>query len=330
MPVSRKTDFQLQDFTSEVNLIPRKWNLFSENAMFSGLFTEVRNSTDNISVDVIQEATNTYGDTRRGGERNSLGNESATEYPFKVPLFTLDGRLTARDLQNVREYGTAQDVMTEMSGRMRIMTRLRRYQGALMEKIMVQAVMGQGYAPNATTTQYNYYTQFGRTQRTVDFVFSNANTEVGEQLETAYGHIIDNAQNDSGSYRIMVLCSPGWFTDFIKHPNVAGAYEDYMSRNNPNRERAGDDTSIYRTFEHYNFTFVEYRGAFGGTSLVTADEAFMFPMGIDDMFELHYAPGDLLDAVNEPAQDMYMIERRDHRRLIVESDTAMLGKQMFH
>lgn len=324
MAIARKTDFQVQDFTTEINLIPRKWNLFSEGGMFAGMFTETRNYTDNISIDVIQEKTDTYGDTRRGGTRNALGNESATEVPLKIPLFTLDDSLTARDIQNVREYGTAQDVMTENSARMRIMERIRRYHGALMEKIMVNAIMGGGFSPNGTTTEYNYYTVFSRTQQTVDFEFSTATTDINEQLETAYAHIVDNAQNMDGAYRIKVLCSPGWFSEFIKHPNVAGAYEDYMCRVNPNRERTGGD-SIYRTFSHFNFDFVEYRGRFGTTDLVTANQAFMFPMGIDSMFEMHMAPGDLLDAVNEPAQDLYMIERRDHRRLIIESDSAMLG-----
>lgn len=320
MAVTRLSDFEIQDFTTEINKIPRQWNLIDSMNMFD----EVRNSTDNISIDVVQEKTDTFGDTRRGGTRNSLGNESVTEVPLKVPFFSLDDAIRPTDLQNLRAYGTANDVMTEQMARMRIMERLRRYHNALREKIMVNAIMGSGFAPNSTTTQYNYYTVFSETQQTTDVAFSTATTDVNARLEIAYGNIIDNAENETGAYEIVVLCSPGWFQDFISHPNVKGAYEDYMARVNPNRERTGG-TSIYREFMHYNMRFIEYRGSFGGTNLVTADEAFMFPVGIDNMFEMHYAPGDLLDYVNTPAQDMYMIEKRDERRLIIESDTSMLG-----
>lgn len=326
MPIARKQDFQLQDFTTEINLIPRQWGLIGSMNMFEPVF----NQTDNISIDVIQERTDTFGDTRRGSDRNLLRSEQAEEVPLKIPFFTLDKMITPRDLQNLRQYGTAQDAMSVNDARMRIMDRIVRYHTALKEKIMANAIQGLGFAPNSTTTQYNYYTVFSRTQQTIDFAFTTATTDVANLVQDIYAQIIDNSQNEDGEFEITVLCSPEWFTSFVSHSSVKGQYQDYVSntgsRMNPNRDRPGM-TSIYREFEFQNVRFIEHRGQFGSTRLIPQNQAYAFPNGIPNMFELHFAPADHMDYVNTVAQDMYLFEMPTDRKVDIQSESSMLGSE---
>lgn len=322
MPVTRKSDFVIQDFTQEINKLPRVWSLVDSMNMF----TTHNVTSENITVDVTTEKTDVIGDVRRGSDRTKVGPETTVVKALTVPFFTLDGAVTPTDLQNLRKVGTANDAATVADARIRIMERIRRYHGALREKVLVEALLGNAFIPNGTVAAQNYFTIFNESQVTLDFVFSSATTDILGKAEEAWASIIDNADDGSGTYEIVALCSPGWFSSFISHPKVAGAYEDYTSRANPNRVRPGS-TSIFRQFEHGNVLYIEYRGAFAGTFLIPADEAYFFPKGIESMFDLYFAPGDLLDAVNTPGQELYMIEVTDPRgrRLDIESDSAILA-----
>lgn len=318
---TRINDELMQDFTVAINKIPRGWNLLDE----MGLSTTVGISTETASVDVVQERTDTFGDTRRGGERNKVGNESVITKPLAVPFFTLDGVLRPTDIQNLRRWGTENDLQSTDEAVEKIMTRIRRYQGALREKALAEAVQGRAYVPNGTTEAYNYYTVFNQTQTSIDFELGTAGTNVLEKAEQAWGAIIDNAQDGANSYEVICLASPDWFSKFIKHPSVENAYLYYQSTQEPLRNRQGGG-SIYREFVHGNVKYIEYRGAFNGTALIPAGEAYFLPMGIEDMFTTYHAPADHLDYVNTEGQETYMFVNRSQngRKIEVESETAML------
>lgn len=322
MPSIRKSEFIIEDFTQEINKIPRPWSLVDS----MDLFTVNNVSTDTITVDVVQEKTDTFGDQRRGSDRTKVGPETVIAKPLVIPFFPLDGAVTPSDLQNLRKAGTANDAETLSSAQLKIMERIRRYHGALKEKALVEAILGTTYAPNGTIGAQSYFSVFETSQVTVDFAFSSGATDVLAVAESAWGSIIDNAQDGGQAYEIVALCSPGWFASFIAHPKVAGAYEAYASNPNPNRVRVGGK-SIFRQFEHGNVLYIEYRGAFNGVPLIPANEAYFIPMGIADMFNIYYGPSDTLAAVNQPGVELYMqtVESPNGRRLDVESETALLA-----
>ena len=56
-------------------------------------------------------------------------------------------------------------------------------------------------------------------------------------------------------------------------------------------------------------------------------EARLVPMGIDSMFQLHFAPADDLAEANTPAQELYMWYKHSAylREEKVESETSMLA-----
>lgn len=320
----RKGSFELQNFTTTINKIERQWSKVDD----LGIFDQIMNDTRNITIDVINDTTRYFGDTKPGGTRNKLGFEDVQEVPLIIPFFTLDGRVSARDVQDLRAYGTPNSAETVNRARMRIMERLQRNHKALREKAMVQAIIGTSFSPNGTVAVQNYYTIFNQTQVTTDFVFSNATTDVAARVETIRTQIRDNSEDEAQSYSMVVLCSPTWFSNFINHANVKGAYTEYQaltgSMVNPNRDRPGADR-IERDFMFQNIHFIEYAGQFGTDQLIPAGEAYAFPMGIDSMFEIHYGPSDMIDGANEMAQEMYLAEVRDHRTIEMESETALLA-----
>lgn len=328
MPI-RRGNHSLQNFTTEINKMPRLWGKIG----MMGLFSSIMNETTTTTTDVIRERLDVFGDARRGADRSKVGEETRQTFTFDIPFFPLDSKLTARDVQDLRAAGTANSVETVAMARMRIMNRLRNYHMALKEKVMAEAIQGMAYVPNQTTTRYNYYTVYGQTQRVQNFQFSSSTFDVLGAIDSIREQIRDNSENTMQMFNIAVLANPTWFDAFINHAQVKGAYNEYVSntgsRIDPNRDRPGMN-NLDRDFIFQGIHFYEYSGAFGNTAgsqtpLFPVGEAFAFPMGVDSMFELHYAPADTLDSANTLAQELYMFEERDFRSITVESETAVLG-----
>lgn len=314
----------MQDFTVAINKVPRAWNLLDS----MGIATTNGVSTETASVDVINERTNTFGDTRRGGERNSVKAENVITKNLTIPFFALDGAVRPSDLQNLRKFGTENDLQDVNSAVSAIFERIRRYQTALREKALVEAVKGSSYSPNGTTEVYDYYSTFEVTGKKLEVAFdlANATSNPISKSEEAFGHIIDNAEDGASSYEVMALCSPEFFSKLLENDILEQAYTYYASTQEPLRNRQGGG-SIYREFVHGGIRYIEYRGAFNGTKLIPTDEAYFMPVGIQDMFQINHAPADHMDYVNTAGQEVYMWTYADPRgrKIDVESETALLA-----
>lgn len=310
----------MQDFTVAINKVPRGWNLLDE----LNLATTDGISTTTANVDVVTEKTGVFGDSRRGGPRNFVGSESVITKPLATTFFTLDGVVRPTDLQNLRKWGTENELQDGDTAVRNIMERLRRYHGALREKALMEAIKGANYAPNGTTEAYNYYTVFGQTQKTIAFDLAGSSDPIAK-AEEAWGHIIDNADDGASSYEVIAICGTGFFAGLLANDVFQAAFTYQQDRPNPLRDRVGGG-SIYREFTYGNVRYIEYRGAFGGTKLVADDKAYFLPLGIMDHFAFYHSPADHLDYMNTTGQETYMWIHRDPkgRKIDVESETSFI------
>lgn len=315
---------QMMDFTVAINKVPRVWSLLDE----MNIAETVGISTETASVDVIQERTDTFGDVRRGGPRQFVGAENVITKHLTTPFFALDGAVLPSDVQNLRRFGTENDLTSMGEAVDRIATRIRRYHSALREKALVEAIRGFSFNPNGTTEQYDYYTVFEQTanKKQIPFDLANTATDPMEKAEEVYKHIINNAQDGSSAYEIVCLASSEFFDLLLKNDTLQQAYTYYTSVQEPLRNRQGGG-GIIRQFTHGNIRYIDYPATFNGARCIPANEAYFFPMGIADMFKVYHAPADHIDYTNTVGQEAYMWIYRDPkgRRIDVESETAMLA-----
>jgi len=318
----RYGDLHIQDLTSAINKMPPVWTLVSSLGLFSKEFGE----TEFVTVDVITEKVGLIKDKRRGGPRNYTDAEDAIVKRLEIPFFPLDGGIRPSDLQNLRKYGTANDTVKLNEVRERVMRRIRANHAATSEKAMMEAIKGLAYAPDGTTTAYNYYTVFGQTQKTVNFDLAGSGDPIAK-AEEARLHIAEEAQDGGSSYEITALCSKGFFSKLLQNADFREAYTYFESQNNPLRDRTGRGgaNSVYREFVHGNVRYIEYpfKDA-DGVDFIPTDEAFMMPVGIEDMFRQHFAPSDTVEGANVTAQEIYMWEMTDRRKVEIESESSFL------
>lgn len=297
--------FNVTDWTEEVNLIPNQWGTLGT----MGIFSEHSVAEHVVQFQEVIKDGNVLVDYVRG-VRSAQGQDGVRKlHAFQVPHFPYDDAIYPQDIQGKRAYGGTNEAETFDAVRMRKMERIRQNHAWTLEKARAQAlVLGTVYAPNGTVSQ-NWFTEFGVTQTTVDFLFGTPTTEIGEKIEAAIAAIQDNAGSVSMT-GIVALCGTTWFANLIKHPTVKQAYTYYSSTQEPLRQRlaaGGSVTALHREFFYMGVRFIEMRDAYNGVRNIPATEAYFIPTGTD-FFRTYFSPANRFGIVNTPGEQVYMFE----------------------
>lgn len=307
--------FQVEDWTEELNVIPNQWGTIGQ----LGIFGAEPVSQHSVVFEEITTGQAVIIDRVRG-DRAFVGKDKTRKlHTFAVPHFPLDDFISPQDLQGQRAYGSPDAADTLDAVRARKMERVRRAHSDTLELARAQAlVAGTVYAPNGTVSQ-NWNTEFGVTRLSVDSVLGTAGTEVGEKIEAGIAQIQDNAFGASYTGTV-VLCSPTWFAKLIKHATVKNAYQYYTATPN-SRERLGGPMARHRTFEYAGTTFIEMRDTIGGTQLITAGNAYMVPTGATESFKTYFSPANRFGLVNTLGEQVYMFTSDDPKGMQIDIES---------
>ncbi len=156
----------------------------------------------------------------------------------------------------------------------------------------------------AGTTLYNYFTEFGLSQQSVDFVLGTAGTQVQAKIRDVLRKIETELKGETMS-GVLALVSPEFFDKLIGHAKVEDAYKYFSSTGaQPLRQhsrRLFPFAGI--VFEEYNATVTLSTGSI--ETLVPAGEGIAFPLGTLDTFVTYGAPANLIETVNTLGLPMY-------------------------
>lgn len=312
--------FQVSDWTEELNIIPNTWGTIGR----LGLFQDEPVASSNVVFEEIVKDGALIVDRVRGERSNVNKDYTRKLHSFLVPHFPLDDAIYPKDLANVRAYGAPNGEADQLNQvRERKMERIARDHAWTLEAARAQLIVaGTAYAPSGTITQ-DFNSEFGWTRATVGFALTTGTTEVLDKIEQCIASIQDNVQNGSGISGIVALCSKGFFSALISHPNVKAAFQYYSSSQEPLRDRlsiGADARSPQRVFNYGGVLFIEMRDAYNGTALIPTDEAYFVGQGTDS-FKTYYAPAERFGLVNTLGERMYMFETAASNGTKVEIET---------
>lgn len=320
MTVTRNGDWGLLDYTPLADLVER-----TDNALEAlGLFEPIFGQTTTAEMERVTEGSDAIPAKERGGDRNYAGTESARKEFFAIPFFPLDKLAKASDIQDFREYGTADTPATVNTRVERNIKRIRQSHDKLRRVAMYTALKGNTYAGGLTGSQYdkNFAAVWGVAGDvfTGGIDFTNLTADPALYVEkNCREHITAQAQDDAGAYQVVALVGSGFFNAFVTHPLVEAAYSQYVSEQEPLRKRLGADgneNAVGRIFSHKGTTYIE-----DVSGQIDRDDAYVLPVGID-MFFIQYAPADTLDLANSVAEEMYIFMTTDHRKSTIETETS--------
>jgi len=317
MATARNGDFGVLDFTPLVELVPRVPKLLSSLGLIQNT---VMGETTVAQVERVTESLDVIAARARGGDRNFAGRESAISRNFNIPLFPLDTRWTAQEIQDLRLYGTSDTPATLQDRVMRSMNRIAKSHTNTFEKALYAALKGSSYSPEWLQGQYNYFTEFGVTPVTfpIDFTDDAVDPRITVEAE-ARQSIITNAADNGDSYKVIAIVGSGFFNSLITHPLVQAAYDSYPSESEPLRRRLGGEL-INRSFDTSGVTYIE-----DISGEIATGDAYFLPMGISTMFMAQYAPADSVLYANQVAQEMYVfLDDTSHRASKVETESSFI------
>lgn len=313
--------FELVDYTEELLLIPNQWGLINE----LGIFSEQGVSQHSITVESSEGTLGLVTDKIRGERNNVNKSDTRALRSFAIPHFPLDDAIKPEDVQGKRAYGSADQAETEAAVIARKLERIRMNHSVTLEAARAFAITtGAIYAPNGTVAG-NFYTDFGITRKSIDFVLGTSTTDLNSKSEEGIASIQDNIQSGEVVSNIIVLCSPAFFGKLVNHATIKEAYKYYSSTQEPLRTRLG--SGVYRRFVHGGVEYVEYRGSYNGTALIPAGEAYMLPQGTNDVFKTYFSPANKFQFVNTIGEQAYVFSYRDPKdsEITIQSEANFLN-----
>ena len=310
--------FEVHDFTQELQIIPNSWTLLND----SGLFTEEFLSTNTVTFEEQSSTLGLIGDQYRGAKPQANKDDIRKIHSYPIGHWPIVDAVLPEDVQGKRAYGSNDMAETEAKVIARKMERIRRNMDITLEVGRFSTLTtGAVYAPNGTIAG-NFFTDFGITQTSVDFVLGTATTDIVAKVEAVIRSMQDNANTGDVITGIMAYCSPEFFAKLIFHAKVVEAYKYFSATEGQmiQRNRAGGTNGLYREFTYAGIRFVEVATVLAGQRLIPAGEVVFVPTGTSDVFMSYFGPANRMDFVNTIAERGYMWTYRDPKGQGIDID----------
>jgi hypothetical protein len=270
-----------------------------------GIFEEKGVYTTFIAVEEHNGLLSLIPSTPRGGPGSENAHIKNKIRNLSIPHLELTDTVMADEVQNVRQFGTDDQLATVQAVMdMRIAEMLPKHD-ATVEFGRIGAVRGIILDADGSTVIYNLFTEFGQTQQTLDFTLGTTTTDMIGNLTIVAG-LIEDSLGAAVYDHIHAFVGKTWWAKFISHPKVATAYQYYQATGqnmNPLREDLR-----YAGFTFGNITIEQYRGKVSGVAFMPDSEAQFFPVGVPGLYKTYFAPADFIDTVNTLGLPRYAMQ----------------------
>ena len=239
--------YTLAEMTQAINILPNIYTRLGE----MGLFRFEGVTQRSVIIEQAEGVLNLLPTVPLGGPATVANRDTRSMRSFTVPWIPHDDVITPQDIQGVRGFGVADAADPLATVMERKLTRMRAKHAQTREYMEVNALRGI-VKDGAGTTLYNYFTEFGLAQLSVDFVLGTAGTNIQGKVRDVLRKVETELKGETMT-GVMALVSPDFFDKLISHAKVEDAYKYFSSTGaQPLRE----DTR--RRFPFAGMIFEEY------------------------------------------------------------------------
>ncbi len=273
----------------------------------SGLFDEDGVETTYIDIERQGNDLQLVEPTPRGGPGETTGDEVRTLETFKIPHYQRDDHVTADEIQNVRQFGSD----NQLEGlRARVVKKGSRHARDLdntLEHQRIGAISGIVTTAKGTVLT-NLYSKFGyAVPAPLDLDHSDSGLKLGRVLKYALYGIEDDLDRNYG--HIHTFTGRNLHEWIWNRPEVR---ETFLNTTSAGVLR----NDVPDVFEYGAFKFERYKQGkkareAGGGTYIGHDEARVVPFGVQDLFLTRFAPADYEETVNTEGLPLYMRQYAD-------------------
>lgn len=284
--------FSVQSLTKAINLTPYQPMLIGS----MGLFSEEGITTTTLSIEKRGTTLSLVPTAARGAPGRPESNDKSTLVPISTVHLPQRGAVVADEVQNVRAFGSETELETVQNLVNNKLAKMRRNLDVTIEWQRIGAIKGQVLDSDGTTVLLDLNTAFGTSQQTKDLVLDNDATKVKQKIVEAT-RLVETALGGVMHGGMIALCGTAFFDALVGHPAVEKAYDRYLESQflrttQRNQEGTGPG------FPFVGVQWQEYKGAVSNQTFVGANDAYLIPMGVPDLFVTHFAPADYMETVN--------------------------------
>lgn len=285
--------FSLVELTSSINEAPALPSRLARLGLFESegiLTTAFAVEKDAETLALIPNQSRSGTPTATGGSMRSMKTFGTTHLPTQDTI-------GADVIQNLRVFGQASEVQTMRAFVNKRLAKMRRRLDATIEYQRIGALKGLILDADGVTVISNLFTEFGLTQQTATLSLLTAGADIRGEVLAA----LDKSEEALGAepnQGFHCMAGRNVFRALISHDKTQKAYELYEAG-----AKLRDD--VRNGFEFGGVTFEEYRGGIGGVPFIDDDEAYLFPLGVDEMFITRFAPANYTETANTIGLPLY-------------------------
>src|SRR5262245_43253795 len=269
-----------------------------------GIFNESSTATTVVAIEEKNNILQLIAPTPRGGPGHTMPKVRRSMRMLAVPHFEINDAIMAEEVQGVRPFGQetgTEAVMTKVAERMQVAGQSLEY---TQEYARVGAI--KGVVTYADGTKLDLFNEYGiPVPPNVDMNLDAAASDGSVRQKCA--QIIRNIGanlDGQGFSGVEALCGDAFFDALIKNPEVRVTFLNYQA--------AADLRSAYisagQTWGSFSFGGIEwtnYRGNALGAPMIETNMAYLYPVGVPDLFKTVYAPADYIETVNTMGKKLY-------------------------
>ena len=225
----------------------------------------------------------------RGAPGDPINKTSRDGQTFTAVHLPTRGGINADQVQNVRAFGS--ETETEVVERLvqDELDRMRRNLAATITYHRMGAIKGLVLDADGSTL-LDIYSAFGVAQQSQSMELDQAGTDVRGLIVKAK-RLSEKAVAGSMVNGFVALCGETFFDLLVNHGDTKEAFDRYMDgemlRNDP---RSG--------FPFGGVVWRELYGKVGNTEFIGTNDAYLIPLGVQDLFITRWAPADYMETVN--------------------------------
>lgn len=272
-----------------------------------GIFEEDGVSTTSVIIERKEQQLIIAPAIARGADPTPMANAKRSGVTLEVPHVPVYDRIGADELQNVRAFGSDNELEGLESVRDDKLAFMDRTLSNTEEYHRLGAV--QGLVLNADgSVLFDLFDEFGVTEAAdieIDLTRAGWTAEKSGLLRQQFSGIKSQMRrllNNQPIKGVHSLCGEEIYEEIANHPEVR---ETYLATQEA-KDLRGDASE---TFTYGGVTFEKYPGY--GDVEIAADECRFIPLGVPGLFISRFAPANWLSAVNRKGLPRYAMGTPD-------------------
>ena len=302
--------FSMVELGASINVIPRTYGRLGE----LNLFPDRGIATTTVAIELNNGVLNLLPTARRGSGGTAGVRGKRNMRVFSTVHIPHDSQLTADDLRNKRGADGQISLATAQAEINKELRAHRAKHDITREHLRCGALRGTVLDADGSTL-LNIFTEFGVTEKVVDFTFGTAATDIRVVSMSISRHIEENLLGDTYT-GVRGLCSKDFFEKLIQMESVKRAWDNWQGSS----DKLGNDPR--KGFPFGGITWEEYIGKAttlneDGTTttreFIPDGDARFFPEGTHESFVMWNAPSDFMEDVGQDGLPYYAKQAPDPR-----------------